>query len=270
MLKVFSYGGGVQSTAALVLAAQGKLEYHIFLFCNVGADSENPATLTYVEQVAKPYAQAHGLVLEELHTVRNGEPITLYGLLTRPESRSIGIPVRMSNGAPGRRSCTEDFKIKTIDRWLRAHGGKSQGSMVGLGISLDEAERVKPNMDEETRAWKENAWPLIFDYQPPLTRQDCMNIIARAGLPVPPKSSCYFCPFHRPRVWQEMRERQPDLFEKAVELERLINARRARSGKDQVWLTRFCKPLDKVTTAEYAQASLFETNDLCESGYCMV
>ena len=38
MLKVFSYGGGVQSTAALVLAAQGKIDYQTFLFCNVGAD----------------------------------------------------------------------------------------------------------------------------------------------------------------------------------------------------------------------------------------
>src|SRR5947209_5246716 len=55
MIRVFSYGGGVQSTAALVLAAQGKIDYPTFLFCNVGADSENPETLTYVEQYAKLY-----------------------------------------------------------------------------------------------------------------------------------------------------------------------------------------------------------------------
>ena len=61
MLKVFSYGGGVQSTAALVLAAQGRIDYQTFLFCNVGADSENPETLEYVEQVARPFAARHGL-----------------------------------------------------------------------------------------------------------------------------------------------------------------------------------------------------------------
>lgn len=43
-LTVFSYGGGVQSNAALVLAAQGKLDCKTFLFANVGDDSENPAT----------------------------------------------------------------------------------------------------------------------------------------------------------------------------------------------------------------------------------
>jgi hypothetical protein len=32
MIRVFSYGGGVQSTAALVLAAQGVIDYHTFLW----------------------------------------------------------------------------------------------------------------------------------------------------------------------------------------------------------------------------------------------
>lgn len=39
VLKAFSFDGGVQSTAALVLAAQGKPDYRTFLFCNVGDDS---------------------------------------------------------------------------------------------------------------------------------------------------------------------------------------------------------------------------------------
>jgi hypothetical protein len=102
-----------------VLAAQGKLEYRTFLFCNVGADSENPDTLTYVERIAKPYAQAHGLLLEELHTVRNGKPITLYGLLTRPDSRSIGIPVRMSNEP------LPEAELAAIDRWRSLSNGSS-------------------------------------------------------------------------------------------------------------------------------------------------
>ena len=49
-LRVFSYGGGVQSTAALVLAAQGKIDFPTFLFANVGDDSEHPATLRYVRE----------------------------------------------------------------------------------------------------------------------------------------------------------------------------------------------------------------------------
>lgn len=41
-LRVFSYGGGVQSTAALVLAAQGRIDFPAFVFANVGEDSEHP------------------------------------------------------------------------------------------------------------------------------------------------------------------------------------------------------------------------------------
>lgn len=46
MIRAFSYGGGVQSTAALVLAAQGIIDYPLFLFSNVGDDSEHPGTLS--------------------------------------------------------------------------------------------------------------------------------------------------------------------------------------------------------------------------------
>lgn len=65
-IKAFSFGGGVQSTAALVLAAQGRIDYRTFLFANVGSDSELPATLRYVRDFAIPFAEAHGLSIVEL------------------------------------------------------------------------------------------------------------------------------------------------------------------------------------------------------------
>lgn len=310
MLRVFSFGGGVQSTAALVLAAQGKIDFKTFLFCNVGEDSENPATLTYVREHVRPYASSHGIELIELQKVlRSGEPVTLYQQLKRPGSKSIGIPVRMSgSGAPGRRSCTADFKVLVVDKWLKERTARGyiqslkealilryalkkldkesvQGilstlnsfflenepaAQIGLGISLDEIERVKPNMDPDTIAWKENVFPLLDEVEKPLSRQDCINIIASAGLPIPPKSSCWFCPYHKLSVWQEMRQDQPELFWKSVDLEKFLNERRAALGMDPVWFTRLLKPLDQATH-EYGQRGLFDDAlDTCESGYCMV
>lgn len=266
-MKVFSYGGGVQSTAALVLATQGQLDYQTFLYCNVGDDSENPATVAYVMQYARPYAQEHGLTFVELEYIRrDGNRDTIYQRLTRPGSRSIGIPVRMSNGAPGRRACTVDFKIKRVDQWLRRAGAVSSGATVGLGISLDELTRMRQNTDANTLAWKTLDYPLI-DLR--LDRAACQSIIQRAGLPVPPKSSCWFCPYHSLTVWQEMRQAQPALFQKSVALEKLLNERRAMLGLDQVWFSRKLKPLDQATT-ELNQSSLFEQDDICESGYCFV
>lgn len=50
-LRVFSFGGGVQSTAALVLQAQGKIDFDMFVHANVGDDSEHPDTVAYMRDV---------------------------------------------------------------------------------------------------------------------------------------------------------------------------------------------------------------------------
>lgn len=262
-LRVFSYGGGVQSTAALVLAAQARIDYPTFLFCNVGDDSEHPTTLQYVHQIAMPFAKECGIELIELQRTRFGESETLYQRLMRPD-RSVGIPVRMSNGAPGNRACTVDFKIKVVARWLKAHGATpASPATVGMGISLDEFQRMRT---DSSIAYEKLAYPLI-DLR--LDRAQCMQIIERAGLPVPPKSSCWFCPFHTLRRWQEMRQEEPDLFWKAAALEEWINQKRVSMlQKDKVWLTRKLIPLAQATT-ELSQESLFD-DDMCESGYCMV
>jgi len=61
MRHIFSCGGGVQSTACLVLAAQGAIPYRTFVFANVGNHAESPDTIRYIEQVLKPYAAQHGI-----------------------------------------------------------------------------------------------------------------------------------------------------------------------------------------------------------------
>jgi len=92
-MKVFSFGGGVQSTAALILAAQGCIDYKVFLFANVGDDSENPDTLAYIRGMSEPYAARNGIELHEIARKTNSRE-TLYQKTLR-ETRSIKIPVRM-------------------------------------------------------------------------------------------------------------------------------------------------------------------------------
>lgn len=273
-LRVVSYGGGVQSTALLVLAAQGRIDFRCFLFCNVGADSEHPKTLLYVAETAQPYAERHGLDFHWLHRERRAidpathrrlppQPETLLDRLTRPGSRSIPLPVRMSgSGAPGTRSCTADFKIRLMSRWLREHGVTAeQPADVALGISLDEFSRARTDSGE---AVQHLVYPLL-DLR--LRREDCERIILDAGLPVPPKSACWFCPFHTLRAWDRMRREEPDLFWRAVELERTLNERRRRLGKDPVWFTDRLRPLDEVVSGE--QLPMFGEEELgCLSGYC--
>lgn len=270
-LRAFSYGGGVQSTAALVLAATGRIDFRIFLFSNVGADSEDPATLDYVNDYAKPYAAKHGIELHELHRVRirgqaAGKVETLYGRLARDGSRSLPIPVRMSNGAPGTRSCTTTYKIEVIGQWLRAHGASEiSKATVGVGISLDEIHRVNAR---KAMPYETVSYPLL-DHDPPLRRLDCERIIRSAGLPVPPKSACWFCPFHRPQVWAEMRRDRPDLFERACGLEDLLNDRRDELGKDHVYLTRFNQPLRDAVPEAQEMLPMLDDGPHCDNGWCM-
>lgn len=271
-LRTISYGGGVQSTALCVLATQGKLDNIVggpidaALFANVGDDSEHPATLTFVRDVMIPWAAERGLPIHELQRVkRDGTVETLWGRLMKEGSRSLPIPVRMSNGAPGNRSCTADFKIKVVGKWLKANGASGDDpATVCIGISTDEYQRVN---NKKVEAYERPVYPLI---SLGLDRSACAQIIRDAGLPVPPKSSCFFCPFHRPLMWREMRRDDPELFDRSQELEDTLNERRVTIGKDPVYLTRFNKRLSDAIIE--AQEPLF-TDDVfndggCDEGYC--
>jgi hypothetical protein len=249
-LCTISYGGGVQSTAMLVLATQGRLGYtpDAALFANVGDDSEHPASLDYVRDIATPWAAERGLAVHEIkRTRRDGTPFK--SLMTtmlehdNPDVAREVIPVRGENGAPLSRVCTEDWKIRTVAKWQKQHGAtKDDPAITLIGISTDEATRANRNNNIKTQVIE---YPLL---DLGMNRSMCEQVIKDAGLPVPPKSSCYFCPFHRPQVWQEMRRDEPDLFEKSAQLEDLLNGRRERLGKKRVWLTGFGIPLREAIT----------------------
>jgi hypothetical protein len=301
-LRFVSYGGGVQSTGLLVLASQGLIRFDQFVLANVGDDSENPATMSYVREVAQPFAAEHGIQVHIVDRVRRtGEVETLLGRLTKPGSRSLPIPVRMSNGAPGTRSCTSDFKIKVIGKWAKAHGASAATpAVIGIGISADEVARVNSRIP---MAYETLVYPLVGigeETDLRMTRMDCHNLIAAMPLspehgahlrtvvdslgpvvanqlrrtdfemmPVPPKSSCWFCPLHRPAAWDEQARADPELFERSCALEDLLNERRTVLGKDPVYFTRFNMPLRRVV--KMGQVALFEDEDAagCDSGWCM-
>ncbi|MFF9894922.1 phosphoadenosine phosphosulfate reductase [Streptomyces longispororuber] len=266
-IRSVSYGGGVQSTALLVLAAQRKIDFPLFVFANVGNDSERAATLRYVDEYAKPYAAKHGIELVEVHRVmqRTGEKRTLWQDLTQPGLRSLRIPVRMSNGAPGNRSCTAIYKIKQVGREMKRRGATAENpATIGIGISVDEIHRAN---NRTVEPHERIVYPLL---DLGLRRTDCARIIRKAGLPVPPKSSCFFCPFHRPETWHDMRRTEPEEFEKACHLEDLLNERRDELGKDHVYLTRFGRPLREAIPDGIDLLPIFDEADgACDSGWCM-
>jgi hypothetical protein len=80
LYESFFLWGGVQSTAALVLASQGKIDYQTFLFCNVGEfekaceleqiiidrmQSLKPGDAAYFTRKLKPLKQATSSLIQE-------------------------------------------------------------------------------------------------------------------------------------------------------------------------------------------------------------
>lgn len=303
-LRSVSYGGGVQSTALLVLAALRVIDFRLFLMANVGDDSEHPATMAYVRDIATPYAAEHGIELVVLNKMRDGEVDTLYQKLTRPDSRSTSIPYRSKpDGPPMSRSCTAEFKMRVIGRELKRRGATAgrlcdphrvdlladertgaiksfddapiptdcpsctppNVATVAIGISLDEIHRA----NRKPQPYENLVYPLVGIGEETglkLTRLDCERVIRDAGLPVPPKSSCYFCPLHTPQTWADMRRDEPDLFEKAADLETHLRDRNLRDGNGPVFLTRFGIPLREAI--DEGQDTMFDEDGSCDSGWC--
>lgn len=271
-LCTISYGGGVQSSAMIVLAAQGRLGYPVTdaLFSNVGDDSEHPATLSYVRDVMTPWAAEHGITVHELHrTLRDGTTETLWGRLTRPGHKATTIPVRGENGAPQSRHCTRDFKVQVVGKWLKAHGATADDpATVCIGISTDEIQRAN---NKNTENYQRSAYPLL---DLGMSRTDCLAVIAQVGLPEPHKSSCFFCPFHSAQTWAEMRRDEPDLFAASVALEGMIQGRQRARGFKPLYITdrgaKLGLPLDQAISE--AQQPLFTDGTFadggCDEGYC--
>jgi 3'-phosphoadenosine 5'-phosphosulfate sulfotransferase (PAPS reductase)/FAD synthetase len=255
MARVFAFGGGVQSTAVLVLQSQNRLpqNYDAFYFANVGDDSEHPDTLRYLSEVAMPFAERHGIRLEVVQ--RKGD--TLLQMLTSDKS-DIPIPVRFASGAMGRRNCTHKWKVTAIDRALRAAGHRE--AVFGYGISIDEWHRMRDlGPYEQNGLTKRREYPL---FELKLDREDCKRLIAEAGLPVPPKSACWFCPFHNKSDWRALRDTRPDLFEAAIALEDRLAEKRVQRGRDPVFLRQ------GGLKSLLAEQSLEFEDIPCESGYC--
>jgi len=247
----------------LVLAIQGRISADLALFSNVGDDSEHPATLRYFHEVAVPYAAQHDFPLHELHrTWRIGPhrgqryPTLLQHVVS--DRKSVVIPVWMPEGAPGTRYCTDYWKIRVVRAWLRDAGvTAADPATILIGFSLDEVRRMKDGRDPLAR----RSYPLI---DLGLDRAACARVVADAGLQVPPKSSCYFCPFRGAAGFNRMRHEEPEQWARAVELERVILRKRAELGRDPAYLSGAGMRLDQLPE----QLSLLDDDPTCDAWSC--
>lgn len=259
-MRVISYGGGVQSTALIVLAAQGRIEpVDAAIFANVGDDSEKPATLRFIREVVGPWAADRGVTVIEV--ARPGSTLLQQAMIDGARG-STPLPLKLTRGGLVRgvanRTCTIKWKAAVVARWLRSNGAtaKTPAELL-IGFSTDEFERATTGRD---RRYERRRFPLL---EMGLDRVACSSIIRDAGLPVPPKSACWFCPYHRVQQWRTMKRDDPETFVAVGVIEATLNEGRAALGRDPMWFTK--SPLDDVDEADPA---LFDDDGGCDSGFC--
>lgn len=215
--RVISLGAGVQSTTLALLVKHGELPpCDAAVFADTGM--EPAAVYTHLAQLEKilPFPVlrvAHGDLYRHLVT----------GIEERKWISTPPLFAITKTGKKGmlRRQCTRDFKIRPIVKGLREVAGmKPRGVKRGIlveqwiGISTDEADRMKPNAQK----WIRSRWPLI-DLR--MSRDDCLRWLAAHGYARPPKSACIACPYQGDDGWR-LRKSVPEDWQKIVKLDRLL------------------------------------------------
>jgi len=239
MPTVISYGGGIQSTALVVLAMRERWPIDEIVHVDL-LDAESPATREYVALFREWLRRDHGRDITIIER-------DLYGdMLARPGFTPVPWRGKYERFMLSRQ-CTRQYKVAPLQRYLYDKYDGRIGLM--LGISVDEYHRMR----DSSAARIEHVYPLV-DRR--LTRWQCREIIERAGLAVPWKSSCWFCPFRSVVSQWALVQRYPDLAGMACVLEDRINAERRGCGKDEIVVLR--------------TDVMAEQEDFCEAGFCDV
>lgn len=245
-VRFLSFGAGVQTTALLLIDS-----YDEVIFADT--KGEMPETYEYLENVTLPYAKQHGIKFTVL-----SDPVQEKGTEFSTASLEEWCLHRKITPSRIQRWCTDRFKIRRIRAYIKSIGASP--AIAVMGISADEIERMhKPHWSEYTFEY-----PLI---DKGLTREDCRKIITEHGLPIPPKSGCYYCPFARRSQFVKLYYEHPDLFKRA----QAIEEGSPRYPKYNLAGRKSLAELARSLGDGSRKLTDFDDDPKeCESGFCMV
>lgn len=245
---VISLGAGWQSSALLLMAAEGR--FGIVPPLAIFADTENEPddVYAYLDYLTE---QVRGTI--EVVRVSAGD---LAGAALEREYNPIPLYRRNDNGSVsiGRRQCTKEFKLYPIRHELRRRGLTRVECWVG--ITVDEVERMKPSGLQ----WVENRWPLVEEG---IRRHHCREWLIGNGHPEPPRSACTFCPYRSNAELRHMRDNDPVAWASAIKFDAAMTAKRGE------YVHRTAVPLPMVDLSTLEDHGQLGFQDECE-GMCGV
>lgn len=242
--RILACGVGVQTVAEIIRAPDF---YDYYVFADTG--NEQDGTYFYLKNYLKPFLENQGIA-SKFVIVRNNGYLSLLDYCMKNRE----IPKRQF------RWCTDKFKRIPINKFIKNEYHPTMKAPIekGLGISLDESQRL--NMFQREPKYVKTIFPLI---DAKITREDCKNIITRAGLPVPPKSGCWFCPYARKEEFRRLKIKDPAKWKQLIAMEK-------NHPKYPNVLLKFSKPLEDLDF-NYSLTDFEEDEfDSCDSGHCFV
>lgn len=256
-MKVISLGLGVQSTALYYMSSIGELprcDYAIF--ADLGREKKK--TIQYLKFLQGWQKQNKGIPIIVIRKKNLYKDLLNSTNSTGQQFSSIPAFTKNEDGTTGmlRRQCTNEYKIEQVDKAIREILDVKviikQQIEVWKGISLEEIERLSI---PETK-WKIHVYPFC-GYKVAKsgaekintlkgTRNDILNWYEFNDLPVPPKSSCVFCPYQSDAAWYDMKINEPSDFKAAVRVDRAIRDSTKKGILSQAFLHDSCKPLEEI------------------------
>jgi hypothetical protein len=237
MKNVISYGGGVQSTALVILSMRHQWPVDEIVHVDLLA-AESPRTREYVEYFRNWLRDEYG---REITVIERD----LYGdMLANPSFTPVPWHGK-SQKFMLRRQCTRQYKVEPITRYLTQRYPQGLIKLM-LGISADEWHRVRQSSNSRI----EHVYPLV---ERMINRRHCREIIEQEELILPWKSSCWFCPYRSTGSQHALIKQYPRLREMARELEGRINAARVERRKPEIAVIRSYD---------------CDQQDFCEEGFC--
>ncbi|MGB0758667.1 MAG: hypothetical protein ACPGPS_04010 [Rubripirellula sp.] len=269
MKRFLSLGAGVQSSVILLMSEQGELPK---LDAAIFADTHDEPDAVY-EWLTWLQEQCSTPIIVCGRDIEIAEDVT--GRVR--DGRRLDKPPFFTKAADGKysicnRDCTREWKVKQIEKATRKLIGlkpkqrwpKSLTVETWIGISWDEKQRAKV----ATQSWQRFWHPLIEQpwtsdthpmwLQRPFTRLMCLDWMRGKGLPEPPRSACWHCPFRSNEHWRILRDNEPDKWHQAIEFDRELRANGNIHGmRQEVYLHRSLKPLDEAPIEE-TNGTLFD------------
>lgn len=185
---VVSYGLGVDSTAVLVGLQQRGIRPDAILFSDTGSEKEE--TYDYLVTIN---AWLRSVGFPEVTVVKYVPKKFKWNRYSTLEGNCISNRT-LPSLAFGRKGCSLKWKAAILDKTVDQMFGKNVAVHRAIGYDCSPADNKRfahAQSKSQGRAGDVFIYPL---QQWGWHRIECARQITAAGLPVPPKSSCFFCP----------------------------------------------------------------------------